>query len=234
MSNTVTIKASLSAEKAGSDAQSSVLWVKKHDFAMYNINVVNGFGTGTNTQAVALTVHGLRQAYYSCSFTSFQDTLYAHIGLAYFSGCNIEGAVDFIFGDARAWFERGTIGVKQAHSIATITANKRSTANDSSAFIFDQVSIVPIDGAQLHSAYLGRPWASYARVVFQFCNISNVINPAGWLAWNLTSDSRTDHVEFGEYENIEEVSSIKRRYGKQLAAKIEITDVLGTDYQTWT
>ena len=69
-----------------------------------------------------------------------QDTLYLHQGHDYLKGCDIEGSVDFICGDAAARFEDCSLHCK---SDGWITAQKRSSdlsstvSNDSSTgFVF--------------------------------------------------------------------------------------------------
>lgn len=39
---------------------------------MYNINVRNTYGAGT--QAIAFTAHGNQHGYYGCGFYGYQDT----------------------------------------------------------------------------------------------------------------------------------------------------------------
>lgn len=72
-----------------------------------------------------MTANGNYQGFYGCSFLGFQDTLYAKAGQQYYKRCYMEGifsrsarlkiilyihtdlhlgSVDFIFGDAAAWF----------------------------------------------------------------------------------------------------------------------------------
>ncbi len=45
---------------------------------MYNVNVANTYGKGT--QAIAISQYGSRVGFYACSFTGYQDTLYANAG----------------------------------------------------------------------------------------------------------------------------------------------------------
>jgi hypothetical protein len=40
--------------------------------------------------------------------------------------------------------------------------------------------IIPPGGAGKGSAFLGRPWGNFARVVFQNSNLENIVTPAGW------------------------------------------------------
>ena len=45
---------------------------------MYNVNLANTYGAGS--QAGALSEYGSRVGFYACSFTGYQDTLYANVG----------------------------------------------------------------------------------------------------------------------------------------------------------
>jgi pectinesterase len=78
--------------------------------------------------------------------------------------------------------------------------------------------------------YLGRPWANYARVVFQKSSLSAVVNSAGWRIWN-TGDERTDHVFFGEYGNTGTgASGTRASFATKLTAAVQIGSVLGSGY----
>ncbi|KAI7957719.1 hypothetical protein MJO29_005936 [Puccinia striiformis f. sp. tritici] len=221
--NLVIVSVATGRAETGGDPESSAIWVQQND------NVVNSYGTGTNTQAVAVTA----QVYSMCSFSSYQDTLYVKATSAYFLGCNIEGAVDFIFGSGTAWFERANIVVKPPRSFATITAHKRVGAGSPAKFVFNLSNIVGAPGARPGSAYLGRPWSAFAAVTFQFCTLSNVINPAGWAAWNPPQDSRTQSVQFYEFQNKGPGSQGRRLFGKLSAQPAKIEQVLGANYASW-
>ncbi|KAL2129177.1 hypothetical protein VTI74DRAFT_8117 [Chaetomium olivicolor] len=176
-SNTVTITHKLGSHDAGSLDASSTVNVVATDFSMYNINVENTYGTAG--QAVALTANGVRQGYYGCSFKSFQDTLYAKAGYQYYSNCYIEGAVDYIFGDAAAWFGECTIASVRG---GYITASSRTNADDTAWYVFDHSTITVAAGAQdvKGAVFLGRPWRVLARVIYQFSSLSDIVNPEGW------------------------------------------------------
>lgn len=124
--------------------------------------------------------NGDSQAYYGCSFDSYQDTLYAKSGTQFYSHCYIAGAVDYIFGDAAAWFEQCTIASKGG---GAITANSRETSDDATWYVFNDCTVQAADDAAEDLAgevYLGRPWRVLARVIFQYSSLSDVINAAGW------------------------------------------------------
>ncbi|CAG8747025.1 11487_t:CDS:2, partial [Acaulospora colombiana] len=160
-SNTVTITYGQTSSAAGSLDKSSTVNITSANFKAYNINFVNSYGAGT--QAVAVTANGDKQGYYACSFKGYQDTLYAKSGKQYYSNCYIEGAVDYIFGDATAWFGECRIA---SNGAGYITAMSRETSSDGSC----------VAG----KVYLGRPWRVLARVIYQYCELTNVVNAAGW------------------------------------------------------
>ncbi len=110
--NKVTITARRSQADGLDNDETATLRVKVSDFKLYNINVDNGHGRGS--QAVALSAYA-DSGYYGCSFTGFQDTLLANVGFQLFSRCLIQGATDFIFGQhGAAWFENCDIRVLAA------------------------------------------------------------------------------------------------------------------------
>lgn len=110
--NKVTITNSLSQADGLTDDETGTLRVQAANFKMYNINVANSYGKGS--QAIALSAYA-DSGYYGCSFTGYQDTVLAQTGNQVYSNCYIEGATDFIFGqEAAAWFEGCDIGVLSA------------------------------------------------------------------------------------------------------------------------
>lgn len=117
-SNQVTITAGHSqAEGIGND-ETATLRVKATNFKLYNVNVNNSYGKGS--QAVALSAYA-DSGYYGCAFTGYQDTLLAQTGNQVYARCLIQGATDFIFGQhAPAWFEKSDIRVLAA-SLGYIT-----------------------------------------------------------------------------------------------------------------
>lgn len=78
--------------------------------------------------------------------------------------------------------------------------------------------------------YLGRPWAQYARVVFQRSSLSSVINPGGWRIWN-TGDERTGNVLFGEFGNTGAGAvGTRADFATELASAVKMEMVLGDGY----
>lgn len=111
--NKVTITASKSQADGLTNDETATLRVKAAGFKMYNVNVNNGHGQGS--QAVALSAYA-DSGYYGCAFTGFQDTVLTQSGRQLYAKCLIQGATDFIFGQQSfAWFEKSDIRVLAAN-----------------------------------------------------------------------------------------------------------------------
>lgn len=107
--NKATITESKSQADGLSNDETATLRVKAANFKLYNVNVENGYGEGS--QAVALSA-AADSGYYGSAFTGFQDTVLANNGNQLYANSVIQGATDFIFGqEARAWFESCDIWV---------------------------------------------------------------------------------------------------------------------------
>ncbi|KAK3945486.1 carbohydrate esterase [Diplogelasinospora grovesii] len=154
--NQVTITSSKSQADGLSNDETATLRVKSANLKLYNINVNNGYGKGS--QAVALSAYA-DSGYYGCQFTGYQDTLLAQRGTQLYAKCLIQGATDFIFG--------------------YITASGRSASTDPNYYVFNGGTISSSSSSSSAAAvasgtyYLGRPWAAYARVVFQRTSMSS-------------------------------------------------------------
>ena len=118
-SNSVTITASKSQADGLSNDETATVRVKSANARLYNLNIENGYGQGS--QAVALSVYAEGVGIYGCSLKGFQDTLLAQEGAQLYARTLIQGATDFIFGQrAPAWFEKCDIKVVTA-SVGYIT-----------------------------------------------------------------------------------------------------------------
>lgn len=187
----------LNAAAAGGTFKSASTTVTGDDFTAENLTFENTFSrgkplAGEGSQAVALRVTGDRAIFRHDRFLGYQDTLYAttsgcmNAGAGckparqYFEDCYIEGNVDFIFGDALAFFENCEIH-SLAHGVIAITAQSKQRADEKSGYVFDHCRLTAEAGAQ--KVYLGRPWRSYASVVYLNTYMGPEIVPAGWLEW---------------------------------------------------
>lgn len=231
-SNSVTIRHSLALQQTSDDEHTATLRTRAVGSAFYNLNIVNGYGPGG--QALAVSAFATEQGFYGCGFYGWQDTLMAETGNQIYARCYIEGAIDFIFGQyARAWFDSCDIRVKAAN--AAITANGRDSASNPSYYVINRASVAAASGssAVANETYLGRPWGDYARVVYQYCDLSDIINSAGWRVWQ-PKDTRTKDVFFGEYDNSGVGSEGQRaHFVQKLGGPQSISGILGGNYANW-
>ncbi|ORY68578.1 putative pectin methylesterase [Pseudomassariella vexata] len=230
--NVVNLQFDLSiASGATDDEHTAALINLSENVAVYNINIKNTYGEGS--QAIALSAYNTKQGYYGVGLYGYQDTLLAETGNQIYARCYIQGATDFIFGQhARAWITGSTIAATAA---GDITANGRSSSTDVSYYVINDSTIGATSGATLTAGtvYLGRPWSEYARVCFQDCSLSSIINSAGWSVWS-SSDPNTDDVTFQEYGNTGTgASGTRASFSTKLSAPITIDTILGSDYEDW-
>ncbi|KAF2143505.1 carbohydrate esterase family 8 protein [Aplosporella prunicola CBS 121167] len=232
--NKVTITAGHSQAEGLNNDGAATLRAHTANLAMYNVNVDNSYGEGSQAVAIS-TYYGEHQAYYGCQFTGYQDTVMAQSGKQYYANSLIQGATDFIFGqEAAAWFENIDLRVLAAGS-GYLTANGRLAADSDAYYVINNSNVAAADGNSVKAGayYLGRPWRQYARVVFQHTALSDVINAEGWHTMS-SGSSTMDNVVFGEYKNTGKGASTRgRKYGKQLSAAVDIKTVLGSDYMDW-
>ena len=163
----------------------STMQVLADDFYMENLTVENT--AGQVGQAVALHIEGDRCVIRNCRFLGNQDTVYAagRHSRQYFANCYISGTTDFIFGEATAFFEKCTIHCK---SDSYITAAS-TTEGKPYGFVFQNCKIEAASPVQ--KVYLGRPWRSFAKVVFLSCELGGFIAPEGWDNWSNPANEKT-------------------------------------------
>lgn len=203
----------LSNGVAGGTGKSASTTVTGDDFYAENLTFENSFSknrplTPAGSQAVALRVTGDRAVFRRVRFLGFQDTLYAdgkgckseqgpcEPARQYFSDCYIEGNVDFIFGDALAFFENCEIHAL-AHSSVMLTAQSKRYDGEQSGYVFDHCRITAEAGAA--KVYLGRPWRSHASVVFLNTSMGPEVMSAGWQEWVHDDQPSLPTVFYAEY-----------------------------------
>jgi pectinesterase len=70
-------------------------------------------------------------------------------------------------------------------------------------------------------------------VAFQRCDLSNIVNSAGWEVWS-TSDTRTQDVSLAEYGNTGAgAKGTRASFSSKLSSALTIATVLGSDYAEW-
>lgn len=155
-------------------------------------------------QAVALRSSSDFSIFYHCGIKGYQDSKYPFRNRQFYRECRISGTVDFIFGDAKAVFQKCDIVPRQAlpKQSNTITAQGQKSIDTSSGFSFQLCNIYGdsdlISSNNPTPTYLGRPWKNYSTTVFIESTMSNIIMPEGWLRWNPDFEST---LFYGEYRN---------------------------------
>jgi pectinesterase len=188
---TTVITAAMSAKEAGGTFLSATVTVYGAAFEAENITFENTFGQGS--QAVALTVYSDRAVFRNCRFLGWQDTLYAAAGRQYYVDSYIAGAVDFIFGNAAAVFDRCEI---HSSGPGYLTAQSRSLPDGPQGYVFQHCRLT--GEPNLKGIFLGRPWRAYSRVVYLDCWIGDHIRADGWNNWGKAENEKTAwYGEFG-------------------------------------
>ena len=223
-----------SAGTAGGTGKSASVLVTGEDFHAENLTIENTFSrvhglTPEGSQAVALRLRGDRAVLRRVRLLGYQDTLYAdgkgcdseqgpcRPARQYFKECYIEGNVDFIFGDAAAFFEDCEIHAL-AHPVVMITAQSKRYDGERSGYVFDHCRLTAEPGAS--KVYLGRPWRSHATVVFLNTGMGPEIAPAGWSEWRHNDQDSLPTVFYAEYNSSGPGANPKARdpHARQLTA----------------
>jgi pectinesterase len=185
--------------------------IKANDFTAKNITFQNDAGF-TAGQAVAVEANGDRDAFFNCRFVGFQDVLFTNNDQAkqYYKNCYIEGTTDFIFGSSTVWFEQCHIHSKKNSHVTAASTPK----GNQFGYVFNDCVLT--GDSTLRSVSLGRPWRSYAAVVYIHCYIGQHIIPQGWSNWNQTENYKT--TRYAEYKNYGPGAAIEQRvqWSKQL------------------
>jgi pectin methylesterase-like acyl-CoA thioesterase len=184
----------MSAAAAGGTFLSSTVDVEGADFEASNLTIENSYGPGS--QAVALSIHSDRAMLRNCRLIGWQDTLYAASGRQYYDHCYIEGAVDFIFGNARSVFDHCEI---YSAGSGYITAESRTSPHGSGGFVFNHCRLTA--ASNVKNVYLGRPWRAYARVIFLNTEMGEHIAPAGWREWHPGETHSLETAYYAEYNS---------------------------------
>jgi pectinesterase len=177
------------------------VWVDADDFSVENMTISNT--AGNKGQALALRVDGDRVIFRNCNFLGWQDTILVNRGRQYFLGCTIEGAVDFIFGGATAYFEKCSIRVA---GDGYITAPS-TPVDQHYGLVFSNCQIMAETAAA--RTYLGRPWRPYGNAVFVATHMTRVVREAGWDNWKKPEREKT--ARFAEFASTGEGAGQSQR-----------------------
>ena len=203
--------------------------IEADGFAAENITFANSHwrSGGSGNQALALSLTGDRAIFRKCRLIGKQDTLYLSGGRHYFEDCYIEGEVDYIFGDATAFFERCELHCAGKCRFITAASTPREKPI---GFVFSNCKITA-KTPEKGRTHLGRTWGPHASVTFLNTEMSEVISPKGWDNWANIENEKT--ARFAEYKSKGPGAAVKERvpWSRQLteqeAAAFSKEKVLG-------
>jgi len=192
----VVITNSLNAKQAGGTFFTATAEIDGDGFEADNLTFENS--AGNTGQAVAAAVRADRTVFKNCRFLGYQDTLFADYGRQYYVGSYIEGAVDFIFGNAAAVFDHSEI---HANGPGYLTAQSRTSSDQATGYVILDSKVtsgIPA-GAPRDTISLGRPWRPFSRVVFIATELPADVIPQGWNLWGKTTESTQAY--YAEFES---------------------------------
>ncbi|MFE4754987.1 pectinesterase family protein [Streptomyces mirabilis] len=154
-----------------------------------------------------MAADGDGQVFKQTRFIARQDTVLAKAPVAtgqyrqYFVGCYIEGAIDFIFGNATAVFDRCNIALRNWTGGTILTPN---TDTSKKYGILITGSTIYTNGVPANTMYLGRPWhnsadASPQAVVRDTSVASGITSAHPWT--DMSTDYSWAQARFKEYKN---------------------------------
>jgi len=205
-----------SAGDSNGTFNSATVNIRADDFAAENLTFANDFNAthpqlSQGSQALALSVTADRAQFHNVRLLGNQDTLYVGskgcspgngepciATRQYFERCYIEGNVDFIFGDGKAWFENCEIH-STPHQGGFITAQGKHYAAEDSAFVFDHCRLTAAPG--VHDVWLGRPWRPWATVTLANTEMGDHIAAAGWREWHPGETNYLETVDYSEFRS---------------------------------
>jgi pectinesterase len=148
------------------------LSVDADDFLIENLTVENT--AGPRGPAVARRVDGDRVIVRGCRLLGWQGTVWVNRGRHSFERCHIEGAVDFVWGGATAYFEGCEL---RCIGSGVITA--ASTPDfQTQGLVFSRCAVTASRPDVV--TFLGRPGKDHAKVTFLNSELAAAVQPAGW------------------------------------------------------
>ncbi|KAK4343648.1 hypothetical protein RND71_036742 [Anisodus tanguticus] len=202
--------------------ESATVGVLGDGFMARDLTIQNTAGADAQ-QAVAFRSSSDQSIVENCEFLGNQDTLYVNSLRQYYKSCRIQGNIDFIFGNAAAYFQDCDILVAprivnpENGETNAVTAHGRMEPGQSTGLVFHNCSIngtpeymkLYYSNPSVHKTYLGRPWKEYSRTVFIQCKFGDLINPAGWMPWS--GEFALNTLYYGEFGNKGTAANAKER-----------------------
>lgn len=172
------------------------------------------------SQAVALVSSADKVIFDNCKFIGRQDTLFlkgasqgqdvygkANPARVYLSNCYVEGTVDFIFGDATAYFDNCTLNMAYYKNGGHFTAANTTLFNI--GYVFNKCKLTvdkSYTAQEAEKIDLGRPWQgdnnypNYgSHTVYLNCTMPEIYNEAGFSVWDKAT--MTNKIRYMEYNS---------------------------------
>ena len=184
---------------ANSIGQRSVFGADPNDFTIQNLTIRNTTPNG-GSQAEAFWVgnNAQRMTVYALNILSYQDTVMSNGGQAFFTGCYIEGNVDFIWGSGQTFFNNCELKMVGLAS-GGIYVQARNTPSTFPGYFFYNCQLTKDGTVTANSTYLARidqvAFPS-SQVVWMNCKMDTHIISAGW---QLNNGSTAPSVKYWEY-----------------------------------
>jgi pectate lyase/pectin methylesterase-like acyl-CoA thioesterase len=170
----------------------SVVWVDAADWTVENLTVRNLTPQG-GSQAETIRTNAARSQIRNCELFSFQDTLQLN-GSAYVENSYIEGDVDFMWGNAAAYFLNCELRNVRSNSFYV----QARTPQNQTGFVYVNCRLSGAAGVT------GTVLARIDPIVFPDSQVVYInsamgphISPAGWLLNNATSSNTIRFWEYG-------------------------------------
>ncbi len=218
-------------------------------FYAKNITFVNSYNIDdlNRKQVQAVAFQSLADMVFleNCKFIARQDTLYlrgaskgqfektAKNARVYLKKCYVEGTVDFIFGDATAYFDKCKLKMVYNKNGGHFTAPNTTIYNI--GFVFSECELIVDDKFSLKDCLkidLGRPWQcdkdypNYAsNSVFINCKMPNILLDKGFSKWDKnTVENKIRFIEYGDY-NLDSRADFVKIINKEQAEKFSLKNV---------
>ncbi|KAL8156129.1 hypothetical protein AgCh_001285 [Apium graveolens] len=167
-------------------------------------------------RAVAVASSSDCSVFYYCAFKGYQDTLYVSSNRQFYRRCEIYGTVDFIFGNAAAVFQDCTIYVRKPKPGGglVVTAQSREHPYYNTGITIHKCRLMrapELKPFPKYKAFLGRPWRDFARTAYLRSSIGDLVDPAGWMPFAGAPPTRSQTVDYGEFQNYGPGASTDRR-----------------------
>ncbi|WP_116091802.1 pectinesterase family protein [Sphingomonas crusticola] len=203
---------SLRKDRRPGEAATATVLVRAPGFQAARMTIANDFdynanmpaevdfdrtgASGAQAQAIMLDIGSDRAIFHRVDITGFQDTLWAEVGRVLFRACLISGNVDFIYGGARALFDRCTIvsRLRPNKDFNGFIAAPNTNVHQPFGLVFIGCRLTKEPGVAPHTVALGRAWkrqrtfpdGQYAdpdavgQAVYIRCWMDDHIVPEGW------------------------------------------------------